>query len=351
MSANASSEGAHFTCAEGSAMRLALETAERFAPSDAGILLLGEPGTGKEALAERIHERSGRKGRFVVVPCGSMDEQAPRALFGPGGGCDQEGAGGFYGAARDGTLFLEDLAELPAPAQAVLAVHLRRRAGGRRPVRAVASGPAGIGVDLRDGRLRRDLYDSLACSIELPPLRSRPEDAVAIFQRLWAGQGRAPEPTQEAMQLIRNHDWPGNVRELVSFATRLALMTGAGVPCRADVAAQLIRQGEAGGDLAVLPVEPARLARAVPGPVPRELPLAIALPAVMERLEYAVIDWALEVTSGNRKIAGDLIGLHRTTLVEKLRRREKGALAGGAGPRVAGALHSLRPPGAVPQGR
>ncbi|MBI5068186.1 MAG: sigma 54-interacting transcriptional regulator [Deltaproteobacteria bacterium] len=348
MSASAIDEVSCFTYAEGSAMRRVLEIADRIAPSDAGVLLLGEPGTGREALARRIHALSGRGGRFVVVPCGSLDStRAPGELFGTGGGHDEEGAGGLHGAARDGTLFLEDLAQLPAPAQAVLAVHLRRGSGGRRPVRVVASGPLHVGADLREGRLRRDLYDSLACSIELPPLRSRPDDVVAIFQRLWAGRGRAPDVAQDALQLIRDHDWPGNVRELTSFATRLALMTGAGEPCRAEVAAQLTREGEAGGGLAVLPVEadPVLRAAAVAGQARRELPPGLALPAMMERLEYAVIDWALEVSAGNRKVAGDLIGLQRTTLVEKLRRRQKAAPAGGSAPKGAGSPRSLRPTG------
>lgn len=346
MNADASGETAHLAHAEGSPMRIVLETAERIAPSDAGILIVGERGTGKEALARRIHSRSGRAGPFVVVRCGSLDENgALRDVFGHGGGHVRGEAAGAFRAATGGTLFLEDIAGFPRSAQAALASQLRRSSHGdtRRPVRAIATSTANIAVALREGRLRRDLYDSLACSIEVPPLRARPDDAVAIFRHLLEGRGGGTEVAADALHFIRHHGWPGNVPELEAFASGLALMTGTVESRHADLVAQLEGLERVTGVRAAVLMETVRASSGGSRSTPRERPAALALPAIMERLEYAIIDWALEVSGGNRKAAGDLLGLHRTTLVEKLRRRDKGGRGAPPSSRVSAALASMVP--------
>jgi DNA-binding NtrC family response regulator len=314
MNANGDSEPIHFASAEGSPMRLVLEMLDRVAPSGAGILILGEPGTGKETLARRAHERSRREGPFVAARCGSLAEGRPlEDLFGAGPEGAEEAAGGLFAEALGGTLFLEDLTELPASAQAALVFRLGRPGPGaeaRRP-RVIAASARAIPAEALGGGIRRDLYDSLPCSIEVPPLRSRPADAAAVFLRLWREREPERSPPPEALDLVREWPWPGNVRELDAFATRLALLAEGRQLGRRDVEALLARQ--AGGPE---PLPPR------PGPPPAHAtPTVIDLPVLLQQLEYAVIDWALEMSNGNKACASDLIGIHRTTLVEKLRRR------------------------------
>lgn len=310
-----------FTCTEGSPMRRALAMVARIAPSDAHVLLVGEPGTGKETLARLIHVRSRRTGAFVVLRSGSRSDERQlfEELFGPDDGTEEARAG-LFAAARGGTLYVEDVDRLPPSSQAALAFRLHHGDAGPR---VVATTSRDVHEAVGCGRFRRDLYDALACTVALPPVRERPEDVAAVFDRLWAEAGRSDPLPPDALELIRRQPWPGNVRELAAFVTRLALMTDRGAVTLAEVRAQLSRPGERRARPTLADHGPAHrhgghgLAAA-----PREVPAAIDLPRLLGELENALIDWALEVSADNRTAAGELLGLQRTTLVEKLRRRE-----------------------------
>jgi len=177
----------------------ALELAQRFAPKDISILLLGETGTGKELFARTIHTASRRaQGPFVAVDCSTLAESLIESeLFGHEKGSFTGATGsriGRFELAQGGTLFLDEIGNLPMPLQAkllrVLQTRQLERVGGREPIRLDVRVVAATNVDLLEaiaaGRFRRDLYFRLQeMTIELPPLRERPGD-VAILARHFA---------------------------------------------------------------------------------------------------------------------------------------------------------------------
>lgn len=214
------------------ALARAIGYARAIASSDAPILISGETGTGKEVMARMVHETSGRRGRFVVVECaGVAAEIIESELFG-------HDAGAFPGAlaprsgrleeAAGGTVFLREIAALPAVAQARLAAWLQDRA---ESARLVASASGDLAAQVSAGTFRADLFTRLGLlRIELPPLRERGEDverlAIHFAERMAAINGLPPRPlSAEALQCLRRHDWPGNVRELEDVIHRAVLLT------------------------------------------------------------------------------------------------------------------------------
>lgn len=213
----------------------------RFAKADVCVLLLGESGTGKEVLARGLHELSGRSGPYVAINCAAIPEQLLESeLFGY-----EKGA--FTGAhkttigkveqANKGTLLLDEIGDLPAPLQAKLLRMLQERqierVGGRRSIdvdlRIVAATNRDLKEMSREGTFREDLYYRLSeITVNIPPLRERPEDATLIAQTFlehWCQEQNLPPMsfTAEAMAAIAQHSWPGNVRELQSTVKRAAL--------------------------------------------------------------------------------------------------------------------------------
>ena len=238
---------AFFISADGSPMEGIVEAAERLAPCDTGLLLLGEMGTGKERLATSIHRSSGRSGPLVPVRCGCLAEPLlVQHLFGT---VFPKTTEGLFATASGGTLLLEDADRLSNAVQAMLVSSLRRVTvvGPSRflgSVRIIATSSRDIPSQVEAGTFRRDLRNYFACSIELPPLRSRPKDALAIFSRLWEKRGGGREVAAQAMDVIQRYPWPGNVSELDSFTSRLALLTDARKITDLDVTRQLLRYGE-----------------------------------------------------------------------------------------------------------
>jgi len=229
------------------AMERILSLARQVAPADATILFRGESGTGKTVLARAVHSWSRRAARpFGVISCPSVPaELLESELFG-------HIRGAFTGAVRDnpgriavsegGTLFLDEISDLPLSLQPKLLRFLQdreyERVGDTLPrkadVRIMAASNVNLEDAVREGRFREDLFYRLnVISIEIPPLRERPEDVAALAERMLAFYGRINHRaflgfTEEALQALRRYRWPGNVRELSNVVERAAIL------CRSD---------------------------------------------------------------------------------------------------------------------
>jgi DNA-binding NtrC family response regulator len=214
------------------AMRRVFEMAERVAASDATVLILGESGTGKDLLAQEIHERSQRTGKaFVAVNCAALPENLIESeLFGYERGAFTGAAQqrkGKFELASGGTIFLDEIGDMNPVTQAKVLRALENRKierlGGSRAidvdVRVISATHRNLQAEIAAGRFREDLYYRLrVVTLELPPLRAHKEDiallADAFLSQLGSRHNQRARMSREASDLLRNYDWPGNVREL-----------------------------------------------------------------------------------------------------------------------------------------
>jgi two-component system, NtrC family, response regulator AlgB len=229
------------------AMQRAVNIAREVAASDAGVLLRGESGTGKSALARAIHHWSNRPEKPMgVISCPSIpSELLESELFG-------HVKGAFTGAIRDspgriamcegGTILLDEIGDLPLPVQPKLLRFLQDREYERvgdhvtrnADVRIIAATNLDLENAVKEGRFREDLFYRLnVIQIDIPPLRERPEDVVPLAERLLVFFGRKNHRVfqgfaDEALQALTDYDWPGNVRELSNIVERTAIL------CKAD---------------------------------------------------------------------------------------------------------------------
>ncbi|MDP2319289.1 MAG: sigma-54 dependent transcriptional regulator [Acidobacteriota bacterium] len=309
------------------AMRALFQLIETVAPTAATILISGETGTGKEMVARAIHQTSPRhRERFVAINVSAIPETLLDAeLFG-------HVRGAFTGAvamrqgrleqADKGTLFLDEVGTMPMALQMkmlrVLQEREFERIGDNRTVkvdvRIVAATNADLLKMVKDGTFREDLYYRLnVIAVQLTPLRERPDDIPPLVQSFLTKFSnreiaKSPDPqisvSQEAMRRLMAHPWPGNVRQLENAIERALAMLG----------------GRTQIGVADLPPD---LQLAEPDAVTPSVDLpenGIDLPAMIAQIEKGLIDRALARTAQNRGAAARLLGLKRTTLVEKLKR-------------------------------
>jgi DNA-binding NtrC family response regulator len=220
-----------------------LQLLERVAPSEAPVLISGETGTGKELVARHLHHLSGRSGPFLAVNCGAINESlAESELFGHEAGSFTGAIGkreGWFEAAHRGTLFLDEVGDLPLPLQAKLLRVLQEREvvriGSRKSIPIDVRIVSATNVDLSDavstGRFRLDLFYRLnIVQMALPPLRERQGDIEALahhFIRTYCKRLESPvrSLSSEALQTLTAYRWPGNIRELenvIHFAVLMA---------------------------------------------------------------------------------------------------------------------------------
>jgi transcriptional regulator with PAS, ATPase and Fis domain len=224
-------------------MREVFAVLERIAASDLTVLVEGETGTGKELVADALHRHSPRAGApFIAVDCGAIPRDLIESeLFGTDRAAARPRQGAFA-AADTGTLFLDEVAELPMELQAkllrVLETREVRAVGSDAvvpcDVRVVAATNRNLPREVKEGRFRQDLYYRLAAVVvKLPPLRSRLEDVPLLVEtiledinRRRSAQGLAPyQPLdRRAMDLLDHYDFPGNVRELRNLVERFAVL-------------------------------------------------------------------------------------------------------------------------------
>jgi DNA-binding NtrC family response regulator len=236
-------------------MRELFATLERVAPKMLSVLVQGDTGTGKEEVARGLHARSRRAAQpLVVIDATALPETLTESLLfghekGAFTGADQRRTG-FFEAASGGTVFIDEIGELPATLQSKFLRVLERqevvRVGGNESVkidvRVVAATHRDLRHEIDAGRFREDLYYRLAqVRVRIPPLRDRVEDIPLICQKLLAGLAGERVPIvieQAAVNFLATQPWPGNVRELRNVLARAAALAHDGIIRRADVAGE-----------------------------------------------------------------------------------------------------------------
>ncbi len=221
----------------------ALEVAIQVAPTDISVLVTGESGTGKEIIPQVIHHISSRKhGEYIAVNCGAIPEGTiDSELFGHEKGSFTGAAGsrqGYFEVANGGTIFLDEVAELPMQTQVRLLRVLETgefiRVGSSKPiktnVRVVAATNENMQRAIASGKFREDLFYRLSTvPIQLPALRNRQEDIHLIFRKFahdFAEKYRMPaiKLNEDAVQLLVNYPWPGNIRQLKNLVEQLSVI-------------------------------------------------------------------------------------------------------------------------------
>jgi transcriptional regulator with GAF, ATPase, and Fis domain len=324
-------------------MRAVFEFLRVIANSDSTVLITGESGTGKEVTATLIHQSSRRKHHpFVAVSCALFSETLIESeLFG-------HERGAFTGAIKDrpgrfelaegGTIFLDDIDDVPVSMQVKLLRVLQNRTierlGGTRTmpvnVRVLAGSKRDLKQMVAEGKFREDLFYRLnVLPLALPPLRERRDDIPALMdhfvQRYYRKRGE-PEPviSEVVRQAFMRYRWPGNVRELENACERIAQTCTCGtVRVGCVSAAILFRAGAQPLEPAASPLAAAGsvAATAVGAPVLGIEPAApIALDDRIREFEANLITWALRVSKGNKSKAAELLQVKRSTLGDRIAR-------------------------------
>ena len=307
-------------------MRTVFDFVRVIAGSESNVLIVGETGTGKETIATLIHQSSARRRRpFVPVSCAILTETLIESeLFG-------HERGAFTGAGRDhagrfelaqgGTIFLDDIDDVPRSVQVklhrVLQNRTVERVGGTRAipidVRVITGSKRSLQQMAADGQFREDLFYRLnVVPIWLPPLRERREDIAVLtdhfLRRFFAARaGDVPALSPIVRQAFERYAWPGNVRELEHACERIAqtcICSTVRVGC---LPPSLLFQAGNG-----LPAAPARPAAPATG--------RVSLDARLQEVETNLIGWALDASHGNKSRAAALLRIKRSTLGDRIRR-------------------------------
>jgi transcriptional regulator with PAS, ATPase and Fis domain len=297
---------------------------KKVAATDATILIMGESGTGKELIARSVHTLSARVDRpFIPVNCGAIPaELLESEMFGHERGAFTGAIGarsGMFQLANGGTIFLDEVGEMSSTLQVKLLRVLQDRevrpVGADRSfkvdVRVIAASNKELASEVDAGRFREDLFYRLqVIPIVMPPLRERRSDIPLLVQYFLEkhNRKRAAAPAriaEEAMVHLWEYDWPGNVRELENLLERLVILSEDG-----QIALENLPAG----------IRSFISEKKIPRPTLGEE--GLDLNTAVEEFENRLIEEALRRTKGNKQAAARLLGLKRTTLVAKLRRRK-----------------------------
>jgi two-component system response regulator PilR (NtrC family) len=301
-------------------MKEVVSFARKVADSGATVLISGESGTGKEVVARAIHFAGSRSDDpFIAVNCGALPEQLMESeLFGhlkgsfTGATANQEG---LFRAAGRGTIFLDEIGELPPPLQVKMLRVLQERVV--RPVgataetgveaRVIAATNQDLDTMVKENRFRKDLYYRLnVIQMEIPPLRKRKEDVPLLIDHFLgrissAHSSPLKRVTQNALKALSGYSYPGNVRELANILERAATLTSSDVIDGDDLPAEINKWASAkASDLPALPEE------------------GFDLEAVLTTIEEDFINQALSLTGGVRTKAASLLGISFRSLRYRL---------------------------------
>jgi anaerobic nitric oxide reductase transcription regulator len=322
----------------------ALETIRHVAGTDCSILITGETGTGKELFARAAHRASPRRHRpMVAVNCAAIpDTLLETELFGHVKGAFTGATNartGKFLSAHEGTIFLDEIGDLPLSAQAKLLRVLEERVVSpvgsdsdlAIDVRIIAATHHDLAQMVEQGKFRADLYFRLAVvPMHLPALRERPEDILAIAQTCVARARERLGRTIEGFDLsaraaLRDYHWPGNVRELSHLVERSVLLARKPILSKDNLSLpgpkpRFARAADESGPVRAAEGSVAPHASGGPGPGAVGNDSSLDLRSALEALERQLIERAMRRAEGNRTEAAALLGLNRTTLVEKLRK-------------------------------
>ena len=276
---------------------------EKAAQTEQGVLITGETGTGKELIARIIHNRSSRaNAAFVVMNCALAGEVLENEFQNK------------MDAAQNGTLFFEEINEIPLHLQAKLVQ-------GSSSIRVIASTSINLQNSVAEKLFRSDLFSKISfVSMNIPALRDRVEQIPMLvrayiekYNKL-TGSNVASTPSAEALDAFTSYTWPGNVRELEHVVERIIIMKGQGTIEASDLPAKVYQatQSAQWGAGATADLEFPRMILSEKG---------VDLKNIVAAFENHLVDQALARTNGNKNRASMLLGLNRTTLVEKLRKR------------------------------
>jgi PAS domain S-box-containing protein len=312
------------------AMRHVLDSLDTISGTDATIMLLGETGVGKDVLAHYIHEHSKRRDKlFLKVDCGGISESLIESeLFGymrgAFTGAGTSGRVGYFEAANGGTLFLDEIGELPLSMQPKLLRAVQDgevvRVGSSLPrkvdVRIIAATHRNLPEYIVQGKFRQDLFYRLnVTSVQVPPLRERPEDIrhlAEFFLRVYAEKYEKDIIfSPAALHSLQLYAWPGNIRELQNAVQSLVITAKGKSVAPADLPRH-IRRNDAAELMPARDLPPVCDGRAT------------SLKTIMEELEGKVISAAVE-RCGSLTAAAKALGVDRTTLYRKLHGKKNGS--------------------------
>jgi DNA-binding NtrC family response regulator len=308
-------------------MRRIFGLLEKVAPTDLTITLMGETGTGKELFARAVHDKSRRaQGPLVVIDCsavapGLIESELFGHEKGAFTGADQARKGAFE-RAQGGTVFLDEIGELPLDLQPKLLRALEQRTvrpvGGsdERPVdvRIVSATHRNLEAEVTAGRFREDLFFRLSVvTVDIPPLRDRLPDLGLLAQAI-LGQRGGFTLASDTLEVLQDYEWPGNVRELRNALESAAAVCTGNVVRASDLLFFRPRRGSVSDKMAALTEGAEKTGER---PTPALLPLA---GQSLESLERAAIAQTLEQCGGNKSATARALGIAPSTLYEKLKK-------------------------------
>jgi transcriptional regulator with PAS, ATPase and Fis domain len=293
----------------------AKEKVKRVAKTISSIFIFGESGTGKEGFARAIHDYSERQGQFIPVNCSAIPSELFESEFfgyesGSFTGANKKGKMGIFELAKNGTVFLDEIADLPLSMQAKLLRVLEekeiRRIGGENIIKVDARIISATNKNLleliKQGKFREDLYYRLnVVQIDLPPLRERKDDiAILVYKFIEEvckqNNKETLDISKDAMKILQKYSWKGNIRELKNTMENLAILSR--------------------GDIIEIDDIPEYILDEVKDNNIEEYPLDLT--KAISKLEVNTITKALEMANGNKAKAAKILNIPRTTLYYKM---------------------------------
>ncbi|MBI9081741.1 MAG: sigma-54-dependent Fis family transcriptional regulator [Pseudodesulfovibrio sp.] len=313
---------------------------EKVAPTDSTVLVTGESGTGKELLVRALHQNSTRRnGAFVPINCGAIPRELLESeLFGHEKGAFTHAIRsrpGRFELADGGTIFLDEIGEMDLSLQVKILRALQEkeieRVGGtvikKVDVRVVAATNRDLEEEVAAGRFREDLFYRLnVIPMHLPPLRERGADILLLAEYFLRSHCTTKDRkrlklAERAKEMLLTYAWPGNVRELENFMERLSILCDGTEVLPEDLPEKIFSDIGEKPLKKVVEVQPMRPVGFV-WPVLKDMEdKNLKLKEFLEAIEGRLIDEALELAGGVKNKAAEMVGIKRTTLIEKLKKR------------------------------